>query len=195
MVPAAFNDINWDAPFDIATYLGIVPQGATIKGMFFRDLVGQCSKVGMNLKVKEDYAGYKDYSLRDYMYLLHEAGQMIYPRLGPRRALRQLGRSVFPTFVESLVGRVMLGVMKTDVVSIVKVANKATAAAMSLGRVDTVKAAPGEAVLHLQDIYFSDSYQVGVFEGVMEATKKRGGKISLNSSSVNDVFMQLVWQD
>ena len=129
------------------------------------------------------------------MAVLLEASKLLYPNVSVRSAMRQLGRSVFPTFVESLVGRVILGVMGHDVVGIMKLSNKAAAAAISAGHVATIMAAPGEAILHLKDVYLSDTYQIGVFEGMLAATQKQGAKVLLNSYSVNDVYMQITWQD
>lgn len=190
-----FTDINWFAPFDLQRYRSIVPEDAKVKTIFARDVVNQLQRRDKTIQPPKDLITGKDCSLRAYMTLLHDASKVLYPDQPPRIAMRQLGRSVFPTFVESLVGRVILGVMGEDVVGIIKLSNKAASATISTGEVAIVMAARGEAILHFRNIYLSDTYQVGVMEGMLDATRRRNVKVRLNSYSIDDVYMQLTWQD
>jgi uncharacterized protein (TIGR02265 family) len=191
----SFHDIDWDAPFDLKEYSDVVSSSATIKGVFFTDLAKQVQKVGGTLKLDVDYSAFKDYPLRDYMKVCLDAAKLVYPTTSTRRALGKMGRSVFPTFVSTLSGKVLMGVMGTDVVSIMKVMNKAASMTMNCGQVTTVEAGPGRAILRLKDVYFTDTYQVGVLEGVLQATQKRGAKVMIDSTKLNDAHMQLTWQD
>lgn len=190
-----FLDIDWDAPFELSQYVEVVPSGATIKGLFFTDLAKQVQKAGKTLRLPEDYAAFKDYPLREYMKVCIDAAQAVHPTTTTRRALGKLGRSVFPTFVGTLSGKVLMGVMGNDLVSIMKVMNKAASMTMNCGQVETVEASPGKAVLRLKDIYFTDTYQVGVFEGILQATKKRSSKVMIKPVSSNEMYVQITWQD
>ena len=191
----SFHEINWDAPFEFNEYLEVVPPSASIKGVFFNDLAKTVQKGGITLKLSQEYSAFKDYALRDYMKLCVEAAKLVYPGTPTRRALGKLGRNVFPTFVGTLSGKVLVGVMGSDVVSIMKVMNKAAAVTMNCGQVTTLEASPGRALLRLKDVYFSDCYQVGVFEGILQATQKRSPKVLIDAAKVNDAVVEISWQE
>jgi uncharacterized protein (TIGR02265 family) len=158
---------DWSAPLDVAAYVDATPRTARIKGMFPSAVADGARSRGLALpSARERYLPFADVPQSEFAMLLVEAAKGFFPDAPLRGALRELGRSAYPVFVQSTVGRVVLSTA-ADMPSALSAAAKAYTVALPTCRVDVTEISKQRAVLSLKHIYyFLDSHHVGVFEGL-----------------------------
>src|SRR5262245_17235810 len=132
-LPPGFVPADDHGPLDLDYRIAHVPAHAVVKGMFIRRLVDDAAKHGHTLAVKERLIAFKDYPVPVYLNALVEAARVLHPSEPPRRALRLLGHGVYPQLVDSMIGKVVFGVLGRDIHSILRVASKAYEIASNLG--------------------------------------------------------------
>lgn len=160
------------------------PPDALIKGWLFHSLSDSARAHGVELEAGSRRLGFKDYPLSEYLEALAEAAVRVRPDLRPKDTLRLLGRGVYGSFAQSLLGKVVLagigsgkGGARTGlqwVARVYKLTSNHAAARFS--------AADGEpTTIALCDVWtFPDSYHVGIFEGAAQAF---GGSVSVDVES------------
>jgi len=160
------------------------PPGAVIKGWLFQSLGDGARAHGVELDAGARRLGFKDYPLAEYLEALAEAAVRVRPDLRAKETLRLLGRGVYGSFAQSLLGKVVLagigsgkGGARTGLQWVARVykltSNHATARFSTL--------AGGPTTIVLSDVWtFPDSYHVGIFEGAAEAL---GGSVSVDVES------------
>jgi uncharacterized protein (TIGR02265 family) len=169
LVEDSFVEPTWHAALDVGPYLATIPANATVKGMFVEALAARLPN-----RPRPRYVAFKDYPLGEYMQLLVDGAKALHPKATLREGLRRIGQDVYPVFVQSTVGRVLLGVLGDDVAAILRTASRAYRVSLSIGSVRTTEVSEGRAIVALEDMYaFPDCYQVGVFEGAIMAVGKR----------------------
>lgn len=112
-------DTPLDGDVDIPALVARVPDGMTLKGMFFARYV---NAIGEDWEEIEDelaappkhgrYTAFDDYPLVDYLRLLDRAARNRFPRQSTREAYRLLGRGDVETFGDSTLGKVHFSLMK-----------------------------------------------------------------------------------
>jgi uncharacterized protein (TIGR02265 family) len=123
---------------------------------------------------------FKDYPLAEYLELLGRAACLVQPQLTPKETLRLLGRSVYPTFAQSLVGKVFISGFGSGhegartglrlVTHVYKLTSNHAVANLTQG-------SDGVSRVELENVWtFPDSYHAGIFEGAAEAF---GGRASI----------------
>lgn len=168
-----FLPIDWSAPFDLEERIRNVPQWVTVKGMFFQSLLKEAKAHGKELSWPASYVAYKDYPIEGYLYLSVEVAQALYPDVSLREGLRRLGRKVYPTLLQSMIGRVVFGALGGDVHALMKLVPKGYSISAKVGKVEAVQVTDSFALLRFQEFYgFYDSYHVGVVEGGIIACQK-----------------------
>lgn len=172
--PDFFSDI------DLEPLLVAVPSEATCKGMFLSDIVeGVRRKLpGREQELlsrvdREKYLAFGDYPLREHVLLTALAAKLLYPNVPSREGARRIGQAVFPAFSESMIGRVIFGVLGNDLDRIFEVAPRAYQRTLSHGRITADFVGPRHWRYRF-DGYFShlDTFQVGVIEGPILAAGK-----------------------
>lgn len=172
---AEFVEPPWHAPLDTAAALRLIPETATISGMFLDPLAQQAKKLGVRLPSARDrYVSYKFYPLREHAQLLIETCEQLHSGRPLRQALRKLGRGAPRALLGSTLGKVVLGTAEG-----VESALRAMAKAYPLNarpcQVEVLEAAKGRAVVRLEEVtWFLDSHHVGTFEGVLRFAGVRG---------------------
>jgi uncharacterized protein (TIGR02265 family) len=152
-----------------------IPAGATVKGFFFQRAIEELDKRGKTYDGPRRYTVFKDYPLGDYRELLLTAATQLYPSMKPRGALRRLGRLAYPTLAQTMIGRVIFGVLGNDLSSVMKAAAKGYKVSIHPGSATVIDVGDRHAHVRLEEIHvFVDCYQVGVFEGAIEACGRRG---------------------
>lgn len=104
---------------DVATIIAAIPDGMTLKGMFFSRYV---NAIGEDWEEIEDeltappkhgrYTAFDDYPMADYLRLLDRAARNRFPRQSTREAYRLLGRGDVEVFADSTLGKVTLSLLK-----------------------------------------------------------------------------------
>lgn len=187
---ADFSPPDWSAPLDIATWRDETPNGAAIRGMFFRAML-DASGVGHELG---RFVPFKKYPATEWQRVAVICAKRIAPGRSVRQGLRELGRHAFPAFADSMVGRVILSVAGRDLEAALRLLPRAYDVAGSMASAELLDVSPGRAQLRLRDCWdFAEAHEVGVFEGVLAAFGKRG-QVFVRPISCGDLDLLLVWE-
>lgn len=191
-LPPGFVRPDFSAPLDVDAYLSTVPARATVKGMFFQDIVDALRDVGKE-RAGVRYHAFHDYSLRDFMVFLVDAARELHPDVPTREGLRRIGQKAYPVFADTRLGKVVFGVLGSNLAVIMKMAAKGYALSLNVGRAETLDSGNSHTRIHLKEIYcFIDSYQVGVFEGAILAAK-RTPDVSMRLISNSEAELLAQW--
>jgi uncharacterized protein (TIGR02265 family) len=170
-----FSVPDFAAPLDVGARLELIPPLATVKGMVLDGVLKETARLGQTLPGRGPYVGYKDYALSEFLTLQVEASAKMFPGLSSREGLRRLGQGAYPALFQSMIGRVLFGVLGKNPETLVKVAPKGYAVTGNTGQVDVLEATTQGALLRFREFYgFLDSYHIGVLEGAITACGRRG---------------------
>jgi uncharacterized protein (TIGR02265 family) len=160
---------RFDTDIDMAAYLARVPPDAYCKGMFFHDVLAAVRSVdpaAAQQLTRRRFIPFKDYPLREHMELTEQAVRLLYPGVPTREAMRRLGWLAYPTFVDSMIGRVVFGVLGKDLDRIFEVGPKSFDVSLTRGRAVARRLGPQHWRYEMRDIFgYLDAYYVGVVEG------------------------------
>lgn len=163
-----FVDPPWEAPLDVERALVLIPDSATISGMFYLALVEGAKKRQVRLKFPEErYLPFRFYPLRAFAKLLVEACPLFYPGLPLRQGLRRSGKGGPAALLKSTLGKVTLGAA-SGVQEIVAAFAKTYSLNVRPSSCEVVRQGPSSMVVRLEVPYFLDSHHVGAFEGTLE---------------------------
>jgi uncharacterized protein (TIGR02265 family) len=189
VVPPGFAPPDLAAPLDVDAAKAALAPGAAIKGMFAQALCDELKKKGFTPAVRASWVGFKDYPLPEYFDFLVDAAGKIHPNTPVRAALRTMGRSAYATMASSLAGRVVFGVLGRDIQAITRIVSKAYELAGRGSRATLLGASASHSHVRLEDVAFADCYQVGCFEGVLDACGQQGEvRVKLLSATSAELF-------
>ena len=173
---------SFDAPVDLDEHLRRIPNGATIKGIFFLEFQRVAEEAGMwpavllaaGLK-KKRYFAFRDYSLVDGLRLAVAVAAHVYPRLSPGEGLRRLGQGAVDVVMRSQIGRAVFGLLLQDLEPILLRGPKAYKLLLGVGDVTVEKVSESLYRFHARNLpAFLETYQVGVIEGVLRHCGAQG---------------------
>jgi len=179
--PSADRSPWLDDPYlSLEKRLSAAPRDGLVKGWLFRSIVESAKRLDVELDVSRRVA-FKDYPLADYLELLGTAACLVQPQQTPKETLRLLGRSVYPAFAQSLVGKVIISGFGSGregartglrvVTQVYKLTSNHAVAHLTQG-------SDGVSRVELENVWtFPDSYHAGIFEGAAEAF---GGRASVD---------------
>ena len=192
--PEGFSIPDFAAPLDVAAHLAMVPATATVKGTIAQSTVDALVAAGKP-KPAKSYAPFRDYPTKELIELNIESVRVLFPDAPLREGLRQLGRNLFPTFTQTLIGKVMYGVFGGNIASILKLANKSYEMTQNTGKVKTQVLAERVVQLNFASSYtFLSSFHYGVLEGTLEACKAGGAVYFKPGASPNDGDFYVAWE-
>lgn len=183
---------DFAAPFDLEAHLSRVPPYATVKGMFISDLARVCKDMGEPVP-EGRYVAFRDYPLIDYMRAVVDVARTAYPGSPLPDAIRQLGQRGFEVLANSLTGKVLFAFAGRDLGAVLGLVSEAYKRSLNPvgARVGSIQ--PGRAVIELRDVWnFSESYQVGVFEGALRHYG-HSGTVKIKRLSPCDTDYLLEW--
>jgi uncharacterized protein (TIGR02265 family) len=189
---SSFEFPDFDAPLDTDARIAAAPENGTVRGMFFQQIL---EELGDNRPewVSGSHIAFGSYPMRDFMRLLVEGAERLYPSVSVREGLRRLGHLNFPKFSNTMVGSAIFAVAGRDYGKVVSLAGKAYGVSMSPGRVSTVRIGPNHARVQMVDVWtFPECYQIGVFEGAMKACGVTG-RIQIAQHSESSADYDLQW--
>lgn len=165
--PAGFAMPDHSQPLDVDKYVAECPADVTTRGMFFQDVINALEQRNLPLPTTKKYAAFGAYPAREWIRLAASAAGQIFPGVPARAGLCHLGRMAYPTFKDTLIGKVMYGVLGSDVEKIFGLAPRGYKAALSSGDAEIISIDRNHCHLKLNNFFtFIDSYQLGVIEGV-----------------------------
>jgi len=183
-----FVEPSWRALVDAAAALRMVPDSATIAGVFIENLCEAARRKGTPLpSAQARYTGFRFYPLREHVQLLLEASAVLFPGLPLRTALRRLGRAAPESMLQSTIGKVVLGSAK-DVPEIIAALVSTYPVHIKPSRATIVEQGKNRMIVRLEQVhFFLDSHHVGVFEGALHHAGVRGSvRISVDSTTAAD---------
>jgi uncharacterized protein (TIGR02265 family) len=155
-------------PLDLAAHVAGAPAHGKVKGMFFRRIVEETRSLTGRAIDGRPYFPFSDYPLPEWLNLLHDAARYAYPREPVRVGLRRLGRSMFPTFAETTVGKVIFSVAGNSVMRALPLYPKIWSVISNHGTAEVDELRPGRVLIRLRYVWdFVDCFQVGSLEGGM----------------------------
>jgi uncharacterized protein (TIGR02265 family) len=187
-----FRDPDWGARFDPNEWIRAAPKDATAKGMFMTSLVDIARHYGAELS-EERFHRFQDYPLTRWFSLAMECRRAAFAQHSGREGLRRIGRAVYPMFFDTMVGKAIFAVAGASPLSVMKLASRAYEISINPGSLTLGEHTDRRAVLHLRDIYsFCDTYQVGIWEGVMETLRLKH-TVRIQSHSLENVDLEISW--
>jgi uncharacterized protein (TIGR02265 family) len=160
-----FHELDANAPIHPTTLIAAAPANATIKGMFFLQLVERARKAGVEVSSTR-YLGFRDYPVKDWIRLLSDTAAAVHPDLPPRAGMRRIGRDAHVTFLASTIGKVVMSIAARDFDAALARLPKAYAVTGSHSTVTVEESEANRAVLLFKNVYDGiDAYHAGVLEG------------------------------
>jgi uncharacterized protein (TIGR02265 family) len=190
-----FKEPDFEAPIDVAARIARVPESATIRGLFFCDLVEQARKRNVQLAFRPRYLHFQNYPMREWVALLAEAAARFYPNVPLGEALRRMGRGVYLAFSNTLAGRVLFSTVGSDFATLIVLAAKAWHLADPKCTFRIAQRQENSMLIELRNNWsFPDTYNVGIFEGAAEAFGVKG-IMRTHVFSDNDLDVFVAWED
>lgn len=193
--PSGFEVPDWNAPVDVDAQLEQTPSDVVVKGMYFEGLLREAAKRDVEAAPGHPkYRAFKDYPLRELMKLELDLVPKFFPEASLREGLRRLGWLAYPILIDSMIGKIIFGVLGDDIAKVFKVSAKGYAVSINRGRAVVLDSGPDFARIHLTEMYnFPDCYQLGVFEGALRYYG-REGEIVVRTMSDIEVELFVRWQ-
>lgn len=191
----AFSGPPSSDPREFESRIQTTPANATVKGMYIESFLRTFDQRNLPRPSHKRYVTFKDYSLRDYMRMLLDACPVLYPECSIREALKRQGRLVYPTLLDSTVGKVIFAIAGRNWQMALPLASRGWEISLNPGSAKLLDVTPTSAVLALRDVYnFADSYQVGIMEGAMETFLVEGTVVPRPQTRVCDVDLMMKWK-
>jgi uncharacterized protein (TIGR02265 family) len=177
---ADFIEPSWadDVPLD--RYLASCPESAETRGTFFQHVcdlihaeIGAIPEETFRGLSQRRWLPFQSYPLREFMRLAYAGAKLVYPRLSQSDGLRRIGWRSYPSFADTMAGRVVLFALGDQLEDVVRACPKAYAIGLPGATVSTREIAPQHWHFELRDVHsFADSYHYGVLEGAVLAFKR-----------------------
>lgn len=189
-----------DAQVDLEAHLARLHPRATVKGLFFADLIAKVARSapGADLTARAGlpsrrYLPFFDYPCADWLRLKMAAAEVLHPRVAPAVAMRRLGRAAFPAFVQSRAGRMMFELAAPRLGDALARAPQAYAVISNAGTVNFEQRAPRVAdIVFVGFPGFLETYQVGIVEGVCSHYGERV-TLEIALESIADGTIRVRW--
>jgi uncharacterized protein (TIGR02265 family) len=165
---------DFTGALDIDPYVAALPDDESCRGFFFTGIVDQVSKLRPGREddlfaglPRRRWTAFRDYPFKDNLRLLCNAVAILYPRVPGREGMRRMGWLAHPFFAESMVGKVVYGLLGNDPDAIITSGVRAYQLSLKHGRMSTRKLAKNHWRSRYDGIAFLDTYHVGVIEGAL----------------------------
>lgn len=189
----AFDAPDWTAPLDLDRRLALIPSQATVRGLFFNDILAQFP-ASRGFAPRDRYVAFKNYPFAEWCEFLTMAASRCFPTCTAREGVRRIGRRAFPALAETQAARVLFALAGADVYSAFRVSSKAFQLAQSIGSCKPIELDPCSAVLEIRDAWdYPDAYYVGVYEGFFQVVGKAVA-VDVRVLGLADVDLQLRWE-
>jgi uncharacterized protein (TIGR02265 family) len=174
---AGFTTPSFTADLDVDGYIARTPEAATTKGMFLTSCAELARRAAPS-RADEVFAGvtarrwtaFLDYPLRDQMRLTANAARLRWPNEPVREGLRRIGWTAYPTFAASMAGRVVLGVVGSNLEAKLSVLSRGMEVSVSHAQIRATRLESRHWRVDYAKVFsFLDSYHVGLLEGAARA--------------------------
>jgi uncharacterized protein (TIGR02265 family) len=165
-----------------------------VRGVFPDALAKQLREAGADPGAYGNYHVLSKYSLVEYTQAIRYSARTMHPDLPLREAVRKVGRCVYPAFFASMVGKAIFAIAGKSYRRALEVAPKAYhEVGISPGWARIVTIREGYAYAELRSVWgLCEAYQVGIWEGAMEAFNVRGS-VRAKVHTPCDIDLEVVW--
>ena len=168
-LPPGFHPPDFSRPVVVADVVAACVDGAVVKGMFMQSVVDELKRASRPVPLATDVIAFKDYPIAVYIELIIAGAAALYPDVPAREGIRRLGRVTWDALRESLIGKVVFGVLGNDIQAITRLLPKAYSIAGKGTHVELIAVHPDASHVRLAGVALIDSYHLGAFEGVCMA--------------------------
>jgi uncharacterized protein (TIGR02265 family) len=117
---------------------------------------------------RSQYQPFRSYPRAEVMRVEARMAAVAFPSLPLREGLRRLSQQVYPLFLSSVIGRLVLGAVGADVDTVLRLGPKVIGAVTDFGGLEALKMGPRHWVYRYQHYYsWLDSGDVGIIEGLL----------------------------
>lgn len=182
------------APLDVARQAALVPATGVVKGMFFDSVAREVRAVsGRAVPGERRFLAFTNYPLRDWLEFLATAAATAYPNEPVRGALRRLGRSMYPAFSRSMVGKVVVAFASDDIVHTLPLYPKVWQMISDHASAEIHGLREGRVVIRHRNVWdFNDCFQVGSIEGGF-AVFGKNATVRVSVLSPCDADFEVCW--
>ena len=191
--PPAFGIPDFVSPLDLQQALQRVPPSATGKGMFVAQLLEELDRHNLPRPTKARFFPFSDYPLTVCMELNMQIARLLFPRRADREALRRVAWRSFGIFAESLVGKILFGALRHEVMAVLQLAALALSKTTNVGTCQFERVDERTALLHVTEAYmFAEPFGAGMLEGLLQSAGQRGQVlVQMTSPTSGAFFVQL----
>lgn len=188
-----FRSPDFSRPVDVDAELARFAEGDTIKGVILGNVSDQLKAAGHDAP---KFTAFRDYPFHDYIRLLIEASQLLFPDEPVREGLRRIGHGHYAAFVDTTIGRVIFGVLGRNMAAVLKASPKGYRYSTNCARCSVVGVDKTEqrAVLRLAGVPLIDCLQVGVYEGGVRATGHDGEVRVADDDEDDGLLLEVTWR-
>lgn len=175
-------------------YVRGCPTTAKVKGMYIDAVLRSVDRAGAVRPTAQRFFAFRDYPLREAMQLTLDAALAIYPNQSPRHGVTQLGRTAYPALATTTVGKVLFSVAGRSFENTLRLCRKAWELSVSPGSADLTFWGEGHATVALRGVWnFTDTYQVGIMLGTLDAFGLQGSVVPMRRGALCDVDLEIRW--
>lgn len=188
-----FRNVDDRGPVDVEAHRRAAR--GSLRGVFFLHVLSVCAERQVAVPAaRTRYLAFREYPMLDYLDLLVEAAPKLHPERPLRGALRALGQTVYPMFVETALGRVMRAFTGASYKNVVEAAPRAYATATSEASVDVEALSDHRAVVVMRNLpVFPESYLAGVWQGALPSCQSVGD-VRVAMTSPLEARFELSWR-
>jgi len=180
---------------DLEAWIDETPRHATVKDMYIDSFLMIVERCCAQRPTDKRYFSFKDYPLRDLMRMTVDSVAVIYPDISPKEGLVRIGRHAYPTLASKTIDKVSFSVAGRSWGRTLNLCQKAWEVSIRPGTVHLAELTDTSARFELRQIWnFTDTYQVGIFEGMMESFGMRGSVHAEPKGRRSDADIVLNWK-
>jgi uncharacterized protein (TIGR02265 family) len=167
---------------DLERSIALLPPDAAVKGLFFTDVIERVRAVTGTDALFADagvtprrWIPFFDYPYADWMRIAVVAARLLSPKDPPAEGVRELGRHAYDALLATHVGRVLFGVLGRDAGAVLRLGPRGYALFVNFGSITAEELERGRVRYRFRSFPgFIETYQVGIFEGVLRHCNAKG---------------------
>jgi len=192
--PPGFAVPDQTRPIDVDKLCAEMPADAFVRGMYMQGVLTLLERAGKKLDGHGPYIAFKEYHVINHVRLIADAAPALYPKEPLRRAMNLLGRDAYGTLVDSMIGRVIFGVLGRDIVRITKLVGKAYEVSGRGVTATLLEIGSNHSHVRIDGAYgLVDCYHLGAFEGLCDACGRSCVIYTKQTDRGGELFT--VWSD